>query len=216
MSADQVARFEDHRWSTRPQVAVWRHRAAVTLVRETPVLDVGGGDGLLLRMLADRGMGELALADLSPVAVERSREAGIQAEVVDITQPLPYADASFGTVCALDVLEHLYDPLPPLREMARVGRELVLVVPNFHYWRERAQMVAGRIPFQSRPDRGHIHWFNPATFHALLAEAGLAVDQELREAPARLGAFGTWLAATRPSLFASAVAVRARPATSAR
>ena len=211
-----MARFEDRRWTDQRQVPVWRHRVAVRLVREEPVLDVGGGDGLLLRMLADRGLQDLSLADLSPVAVERARAAGIDAEVVDVTQPLPYEDASFGTVCALDVLEHLYDPLPALREMGRVGRELVLVVPNFHYWRERARMVVGRVPFQSRPERGHIHWFNPSTFHALLSEAGLEVEEELHEEPSRLGMLGVWLADVRPALFASAVAVRARPVTSGR
>jgi methionine biosynthesis protein MetW len=208
--SDQVARFEDRRWSAGEQVPVWRHRAAVELVRAEPVLDIGGGDGLLLRMLRERGFQELALADLSPVAVEKVRAFGFDAEVVDVAEGLPFADGSFATVCALDVLEHLYDPAGALREMARVGREVVIVVPNFQYWRERLDMVLGRTPFQSKPERGHIHWFDPSGLHRMIGSAGLQVVHEMREAPVRLGPIGPRLAAWRPSLFASAVGVRLR------
>jgi hypothetical protein len=98
--------------------------------------------------------------------------------------------------------------------MARVGRELVIVVPNFHHWRARAQMLAGVTPFQSRPERGHVHWFNPSVLRALVREAGLVVDAELLQSTRRLGPVGDALARARPSLFAGSVAVRARPVTS--
>jgi methionine biosynthesis protein MetW len=211
-----LVRFEDRRWAERHQEVEWRHRAAVELVRDEPILDVGGGDGLLLRMLAERGRTRAALVDVSPVAVASVRAEGFDAEVGDVVRGLPHADGSFGTVTALDVLEHLYDPLSALREMARVGRELVLVVPNFHHWRARAQMLVGRTPYQSRPERGHVHWFNPASFHALVRDAGLVVNAELVQATARLGPFGTRLAKAKPSLFAGSIAVRARPAISSR
>jgi SAM-dependent methyltransferase len=204
----QVSRFEDRRWSGGEQVPVWRHWAAIRLVRAEPVLDIGGGDGLLLRMLRARGFEQVALADLSPVAVERVRSLGFAADVIDVTEGLPFDDDAFATVCALDVLEHLYDPLPALREMARVGQEVVIVVPNFQFWRERIDMLRGRTPFQSQPARGHIHWFDPRALSALLAEAGLHVTEELREAPVRLGPIGPRLASWRPSLFASAIGVR--------
>ena len=175
-------------------------------------MDIGGGDGLLLEMLRNKGFSKLALGDLSPVAVSRARARGFDAEVVDITDGLPFDDRAFGTVAALDILEHLYDPLPALREMARVGREVVVVVPNFQFWRERLDMARGRTPFQSRPERGHIHWFDPVALHALLKEASVEVDDELREAPARLGPVGRMLSDLRPTLFASSIAVRGRRA----
>ena len=140
-------RFEDHRWSTYRQEPVWRHRAACRLIRKAPIVDVGGGDALLLSMLREAGWNDLALADLSPVAVSIAKEAGFSAHVVDASQRLPFDDKSVGTACALDVLEHLDDPRAVLLEMARVADDVVIVVPNFHYWRERVQMLLGRIPF---------------------------------------------------------------------
>ena len=155
-----IVKFENRRWLGKDQELVWRHRAALELVQEEPVLDLGGGDGLFLKLLQEKGFRNLMLLDISPVAVQKAHAKGLEAEVVDITKPLPFADKSFGTVCALDVLEHLYDPLCLLREMARVGRSVVVVVPNFHYWKGRLWMLLGKIPFQCKPQRGHVHWFN--------------------------------------------------------
>jgi SAM-dependent methyltransferase len=179
------------------------------LVRKDPIVDVGGGDALLLGMLREAGWNDLALADLSPVAVSIAKEAGFSAHVVDASQRLPFDDKSFGTACALDVLEHLYDPRAVVREMARVADEVVIVVPNFHYWRERAQMLLGRIPFQSRPQRGHVHWFNPSTLMALLDDTGFEPLEILYESPARLGQVGRWLSTKWPAIFAASIGVRA-------
>jgi SAM-dependent methyltransferase len=54
----------------------------------------------------------------------------------DLTQDLPFADASFDTILLSDVLEHIPGPERLWREMARLlkpGGELLLSVP-FFYW----------------------------------------------------------------------------------
>jgi methionine biosynthesis protein MetW len=206
---DAMRRFEDRRWSNYTQEPVWRHTAALGLVRREPVLDVGGGDGLFLRMLAERGMTELAMADFSQVAVDRARESGIDAHLVDLDEGLPFSDGAFGTVCALDVLEHLTDPGRALAELARVGREVVIVVPNFSYWRDRLRVAVGRVPLQLRPARGHVHWFNRRVLDEILAESGLRVDAYLNAPAVRLGALGRFLASSAPNLFAHSFGVRA-------
>lgn len=207
--ADQVRAFEDRRWSEKDQTPVWRHRAALELIRHEPVLDIGGGDGLLLRMLRERGLADVRLADLSPVGVEKANAAGFQADVVDVAAgPLPYAEDAFGTVCALDVLEHLREPLPALREIARVGREIVIAVPNFAALRERLTMLGGGVPFQSRPQRGHVYWFDEPILRRLFDDAGLRVEAWRAEPSRRLGRTGVWLAARRPNLFGVAFAAR--------
>lgn len=210
IEVDEVRRFEDKRWLERDQSLAWRHVVASELVRREPVLDVGGGDGLFLRMLIERGFRELGMVDLSPVAVEKARAANLDAECVDITQPLPFPDDRFGTVCALDVLEHLHDPLSLLREMGRIGHELVIVVPNFSYWKDRVRTLAGRVPFQCRPQRGHVYWFNYRALTTLLSEADLVVDAVRFGGFTRMRSLGDRLARARPNLFAHSFAVRAR------
>jgi ubiquinone/menaquinone biosynthesis C-methylase UbiE len=203
--------FEDRRWAEHDQVPVWRHEAALQLVLEEPILDVAGGDGLFLSLLQKRhGFSRLTLIDLSPGGVRKARNKGFAAAVADITQPLPFDNDSFGTACALDVLEHLYDPLPALKEMGRVARSVVIVVPNFHYWKGRLQMLLGEVPFQCKPQRGHIHWFNYPMFGELINRAGLEVDTVVLGGIKSLGPIGGWLARGRPNLFADSFAVRAR------
>ena len=155
MKHSELQAFEDRRWGQRDQEVVWRHKLALELVLEEPVLDVGGGEGLFLSLLREkRGFTRLSLLDISPVAVEKARRNSLESQVVDITEPLPFPDDSFATACALDVLEHLYDPASTLKEMARVARQVVLVVPNFHYWKDRVKMLMGQVPFQCKPKRG--------------------------------------------------------------
>lgn len=204
-----MKRSEDARWSSGPQPPAWRHGAAADLVRREPVLDVGGGDGLFLTMLRDRGFERLSMVDFSDVAVERARAAGLDARAVDVAEPLPYADGEFATACALDVLEHLVEPSATLAELARVAEEVIVVVPNFHYWRDRVRMAIGQVPFQLRPARRHVSWFNPAILRAMLEERGLRVDAIRYGPAARLGALGAFLADRRPSAFAHSIAVRA-------
>jgi SAM-dependent methyltransferase len=213
MESSQLQAFEDRRWDGQDQNLVWRHEVALKLVTAEPVLDVAGGDGLLLSLLRERkGFSRLNLLDISPVAVEKARCKSLEADVADITKPLPFPDNTFGTACALDVLEHLYDPLPTVREMARVARWVVLVVPNFHYWKDRAQMLLGQVPFQCKPRRGHVHWFNYIMLQELTANGELGVDTLIFGGFRRYGPVGHWLARWHPNLFAHSFAARLRKA----
>jgi methionine biosynthesis protein MetW len=211
MESSQLQIFEDRHWSEQDQEPVWRHNVVLDLVTAEPVLDVGGGDGLTLSLLRERkGFTQLTALDVSPVAVAKAQRKGINAHVADITKPFPFLDNAFGFACALDVLEHLYDPLPTLKEMARVARWVVLVVPNFHYWKERAHMVVGQVPFQCKPRRGHVHWFNYAMLQELITQGGLKIDATIFGGFHRFGPAGNWLARWHPNLFATSFAVRLR------
>ena len=205
---DHVRAFEDARWSRGDQEPVWRHRVAAEMVRATPVLDVGGGDGLLLKMLRDCGLKDLHLVDLSPVAVANARAAGVRADEGDVTGRLPFDDGTFETVCALDVLEHLREPVESLRELARVGREVVIAVPNFQHLRGRVSMLSGRVPFQNRPQRGHVYWINRRVLVDVIDAAGLRATEWRYEPSSRLGPVGRLLADRWPSLFAVSFAAR--------
>lgn len=204
-----VRKFEDCRWSGYDQEMVERHRLALRLVEKEPVLDLGGGDGLFLTLLRQhKGLTHLRLLEISPVAVEKARQKGLDAETFNITERLPIPDKNFGTVCALDVLEHLYDPLPMLQEMGRIGETVVIAVPNFHYWKDRMRMFFGFVPFQCRPKRGHVYWFNDHVLREVTEAAGLRVETLLLSGFKRFGSLGPWLARLHPNLFADSFVVR--------
>lgn len=81
------------------------------------VLDVGGGNGRLARLLPHLGM-RCLLIDLSPGMLELAPRPSARADGAR----LPVADESVDAVAALYTLYHYSDPLVPLREARRVLR----------------------------------------------------------------------------------------------
>lgn len=82
-----------------------------------PVLDMGCGEGVLRASLSGRG-GLVIGLDRSPTML-----AGQTGPVVlGDASALPFADASMAAVVAVNVLDHLADPMPAIIEAHRVLR----------------------------------------------------------------------------------------------
>jgi SAM-dependent methyltransferase len=99
------------------------------------ILDAGCGNGRYSRFLLRHADPDAVLTsfDLSPRMLNRARSRlrspRVSHAVADLTR-LPYAEASFDAVVCGWVLEHLPDPRPGLRELARVlqrGGKLLLL-----------------------------------------------------------------------------------------
>jgi SAM-dependent methyltransferase len=91
------------------------------------ILDAGCGNGRYTRFLLRRADPDARITgfDLSQRMLKRARRRVRSARVnfvaADLTR-LPYADGAFDAVVCGWVLEHLPDPRPGLRELARVMR----------------------------------------------------------------------------------------------
>ena len=102
--------------------------------RTPQILDVGCGTGANLLMLSQYGHAEGV--DVSPDALSFCRDRGLYQVRQGAAEKLPYADASFDLVTALDVVEHLDDDLAGLKEFRRVlrpGGRALLFVPTFMF-----------------------------------------------------------------------------------
>lgn len=202
-----VKDFEDARWRTCVQKREFRHSAALSLVAEGPVLDIGCGDGLFLSLCKEKGI-EAQGVDFSDVAIAHCAEQGLRAQQVDIAEgSLPFADGTFATVVALDVLEHVHDPAPLFAEMTRVSAKSVIIgVPNFSSLPARLQTFLGHVPENNRPHKGHIYWFNWPVLRALIEKGGWRIAAVRMNAPWEriplLGSISHALAKIFPNLFA--------------
>lgn len=98
------------------------HLTRVFPERACKVLDVGCGAGFLTNSLAERGH-DVTGVDASAAALEiaalHDPSASVRYELADAAR-LPYDDATFDAVCAMDLLEHVEDPRAIVRELARV------------------------------------------------------------------------------------------------
>jgi SAM-dependent methyltransferase len=98
------------------------------------ILEVGCGTGTMLGHLARYGAAEGV--DASPEAVRFCRERGIDRVTEADGVPLPFEDASFDLVTALDVIEHVEgdgELLAELRRITKPGGTLLVSVPAFRF-----------------------------------------------------------------------------------
>lgn len=212
----EVIRFEDERWRTFSQKTEFRHTAALSLITKGPVLDVGCGDGLLMRLLSDKGVVAQGV-DVSPEAVLRCQEHALSARLLEDFGKLPYPDGAFETVVLLDVLEHVYDPVLLLSEASRVARtEVVISVPNFSSLPVRLQVMGGSVPENNRPHKGHVYWFNKRSLEVVVHKAGLTIDAMHMNTFSLLRIFGSLAPRFAPGLFALSFVARLQKKNPAR
>jgi methionine biosynthesis protein MetW len=197
-----VTQFENKRWEGMDQPPEFRHRTTVGLIEGGSVLDLGCGDGLLFGLLGkkiDSGVG----LDISPEAVRKCIEKGFDARLHSFDDPLPFPDDTFDYVVLLDVLEHVYDPVPLLAEALRVSKGFVIVgVPNFSSLPARLQVLRGTVPENNSPQKGHIYWFNYPVIHMVVKKAGGAFSDMRMNTFGLARLFGNLPIRFFPNLFA--------------
>jgi len=143
------------------------------------LLDVGAADGLLARLLTERGW-KVTGIEADPVAAKAGAAHCERMIVADLDAGVPRLDGEFDAIVCADVLEHLRDPasaLAALRRSLAASGELVVSIPNVaHVW-VRLSLLAGRFDYAERGilDRTHLRFFTRRTLAALVAEAGLSV-----------------------------------------
>jgi methionine biosynthesis protein MetW len=111
------------------------------------VLDLGCGDGSLLRYLKDtrkvRGYG-VEISDANIVACIRN---GVNVIQGDLESGLSgFESNAFDFVLLSQTLQATRHTEPLVREMLRVGREGIVSFPNFGYWRNRLNVLRGNMP----------------------------------------------------------------------
>ena len=142
------------------------------------VLEVGCGTGLILGRLAQRAQDAWGI-DLSPKMLQVARDRGLQVVQSSATQ-LPFADASFDTVCSFKVLAHVPDIAGALSEIARVtrpGGAMVLEFYNPWSLRYAAKRIAGPQPISDGRNEADVftRWDTPPAIRALLP-AGVEIE----------------------------------------
>ena len=147
------------------------------------VLDLGCGDGALLRRLIDergaRGYGVEIGNDEVLAAVAN----GINVIQSNLEQGLAgFGDATFDHVVLSRTLQTVRHTEGILREMLRVGREAVVSFPNFAYWKNRMAVMAGRMPVsEDLPyewfDTPNLRFFTLLDFESLCAKMGLVIRE---------------------------------------
>ena len=191
-------------------------RLFVSYLKPGPtVIDIGCVSGFLLEKLLEKNKGLRASGlDISPVAVKKAQEKGLDCKLYDITEPLPFADGSFDSALLLDVLEHMFQPEPVLKEAVRVAKKYVYIsVPNFVSLPARVQVLFGKVPENNTLRKGHIFWVTRKGIHKLIKNSGLHIEKEFIntfwEAKPVVGLVTKFLVKVWPGLFGLSFVIKA-------
>lgn len=121
----------DERWYTATDhpIALLRAENAVRIPwiinqigKEKKALDIGCGAGMLTNALALHGHCVYGI-DISEKSLEVAKKYDESRSVIYKTASayaLPFSESEFDVVCAMDVLEHVEDPLRLIQEASRV------------------------------------------------------------------------------------------------
>jgi methionine biosynthesis protein MetW len=149
------------------------------------VLDLGCGDGALLRYLWNARQ-----APGYGVEIEDERVLACVANDVNVIQAdlesglSLFADGSFDSVILSQTLQAMRHQEALLREMLRVGREAIVSFPNFGHWSARLQVLAGRMPVsETLPyewyETPNLHHCTVTDFEDLCRRIGIHIRERL-------------------------------------
>ena len=147
------------------------------------VLDLGCGDGTLLKSLRDEKQVLGYGVEIDPGNVTACIKNGINVIQTDLERGLAgFEDGFFDHVIMSLSLQTVRRTEDLLREMLRVGREVVVTFPNFGHRSHREAIAKGRMPVsETLPyqwyDSPNVRFFTIADFEALCAQRDIAVRE---------------------------------------
>lgn len=148
------------------------------------VLDVGCGDGLLLKHLLATRQVEGRGIEISQENVTRCMKRGVSVIQGNADTDLVfYPSGSFDYVVSSQVIQATHNPKQVLSEMLRIGKYVILSLPNFGYWRNRWFLFSrGRMPVTKTLsyewyETPNIHFCTLHDFFLLCEELGCTIEK---------------------------------------
>jgi len=152
---------------------------------ETKVLDLGCADGTLLKFLKQQKNINGYGIEIDPSNIEKGIKNKINIIQMNLEDGLSvFNDQFFDTVILSQTLQAMVNIDKIMDEMKRVGKNIIVSFPNFGFWKNRFQILNGKMPKSA--DLPH-EWYNTPNIHLctikdfedLCAKKGLAITNQL-------------------------------------
>jgi len=128
------------------------------------VLDVGCGDGTLIEALIKKKNIDTRGIELEENKVKQCISKGLAVIQGNAETELgQFPDKAFDFVVLSQTLQAFYQPENVLSELLRIGKKVIISIPNFGYWQVRTRLLFfGKMPVtKSLPDS----WYNTPNLH---------------------------------------------------
>ena len=128
------------------------------------VLDVGCGDGSLMDLLIKEKNIKVRGLEINKENVKKCISKGLSViEGNAETELRQFPDQSFDFAVLSQTLQAFYSPENVLKDLLRIGKSVIVSIPNFGYWKVRTSLlVFGSMPItKTLPDT----WYNTPNLH---------------------------------------------------
>jgi methionine biosynthesis protein MetW len=134
------------------------------LPAQSRVLDVGCGDGTLIEALIKQKDIDARGIELEENKVKQCISRGLSVIQGNAETELgQFPDKAFDFAVLSQTLQAFYQPENVLNELIRIGKKVIISIPNFGYWQIRTSLLFfGKMPVtKSLPDS----WYNTPNLH---------------------------------------------------
>ena len=134
------------------------------LPNNSRVLDVGCGDGSLMNFLVKEKNIETRGLELDQNNVQECFNKGLTVIQGNAeTELYQFPDKSFDYVILSQTLQAFYKPDKVLNELLRIGKSVIVSIPNFGYWKVRTSLLFfGKMPVTKTLPNA---WYNTPNLH---------------------------------------------------
>ena len=134
------------------------------LPNNSRVLDVGCGDGSLMNYLVKEKNIETRGLELDQNNVQECLNKGLTVIQGNAeTELYQFPKQSFDCVVLSQTLQAFYKPYKVLNELLRIGKSVIVSIPNFGYWKVRTSLLFfGKMPVTKTLPNS---WYNTPNLH---------------------------------------------------
>ena len=134
------------------------------LPKNVRVLDVGCGDGSLMSLLIKEKNIEARGLELKKENVTKCIYKGLPViEGNAETELHQFPNQSFDFVILSQTLQAFYNPEKVLKDLLRIGKSVIISIPNFGYWKVRTSLLFfGKMPVTKTLPNS---WYNTPNLH---------------------------------------------------
>ena len=132
--------------------------------KKTHVLDVGCGDGILMEYLIKEKNVNIRGIEISKTKVQNCIAKGLTIIEGNAEKDLEqFPNKSFDYVVLSQTLQAFLNPEKVINELLRIGKQAIVTIPNFGYWKIRLHLLfKGTMPVtRTLPDE----WYNTPNIH---------------------------------------------------